>query len=244
MVALHLLGALNLFRDGHEMSALLAQPKRLALLCYLALAPLSGFRRRDSIVAMLWPELSDLHGRAALRQATHVVRRALGVEAIVSRGADELGVDHSLVWCDAVAFETHLNAGRPEAALSLYAGPLLDGFFLSGAPQFEEWLEDSRARLRVRASRAAWTLAAVAERDGDVAAAKMLARRAYGLDPDDETALGALLSLLLRVGDRCGAMHEYERFARRLWREYQILPSAETDAIIRSLRAPAALHSA
>jgi DNA-binding SARP family transcriptional activator len=244
MVALHLLGGLNLLRDGHEMSALIAQPKRLALLCYLALAPLPGFRRRDSIIALLWPELSDFHGRAALRQAAHVVRRALGVDALVSRGADELGVDHSVVWCDAAAFEAQLNAGRPNAALSLYAGPLLDGFFLSAAPQFEEWLEDSRAHLRARASRAAWMLAAAAERDGDVTAAKHWARRAHGFDPDDETALGALLSLLLRVGDRCGAMHEYERFARRMWREYQIAPSGETEAIIRPLRVPAALTSA
>jgi DNA-binding SARP family transcriptional activator len=244
MVSLHLLGALNLLRDGREMSALLAQPKRLALLCYLALAPQPGFRRRDSIVALLWPELSAFHGRAALRQAAHVVRRALGEGALVSRGADELGVDRSLVWCDAAEFEAHLDAGRSEAALSLYAGPLLDGFFLSGAPQFEEWLEDSRAHLRARASRAAWTLAAVAERDRDIAAAKHWAHRARGFDPDDETALGSLLLLLLRVGDRSGAMREYERFARRVRREYQIAPSAETDAIIRPLRVASALTSA
>jgi len=33
-------------------------------------------------------------------------------------------------------------------ALDLYRGDLLEGFFIRGAPEFEQWLEDERARLK------------------------------------------------------------------------------------------------
>ena len=41
---------------------------------------------------------------------------------IISRGADELAVNRDLLWCDAVAFEDALAAGRPTEALELYRG--------------------------------------------------------------------------------------------------------------------------
>ena len=44
--------------SGDESSLPLSvQPKRLALLVYLALDDATGFRRRDSAVAYFWPEL-------------------------------------------------------------------------------------------------------------------------------------------------------------------------------------------
>lgn len=238
MVELHVLGSVQLLRDGREAWGLIAQPKRLALLVSLALAPAPGFRRRDSLIGLFWPELEECHARAALRQAVHVIRRALGECVIASRGAEEIGLDRTSTWCDGAAFQAHVAAGRLEEACSLYRGPLLDGFFLPGAPQFEDWLEDARGQLATMAASAAWSLSARAERSGDAAAAVRLARRAFALTPDDETALRALLGTLERCGDSCGAVREYERFARRLWREYQIVPAAETQAIIRRLRGP------
>src|SRR5690349_21642507 len=57
MVRLQLLGALGLTGDdGRDVRGLLAQPKRFALLCYLALAEPRAFQRRDGLVALFWPE--------------------------------------------------------------------------------------------------------------------------------------------------------------------------------------------
>jgi DNA-binding SARP family transcriptional activator len=238
MVELRLLGSLNLLRDGVACSALIAQPKRFALLCYLALTPGAGFRRRDSLVALFWPEVGEGHARAALRQAIHIIRRCLGESVLLARGAEEIAVNRAVVWCDANAFETHLAAGDTETAMALYAGPLLDGFFIADAPAFEEWLEDMRPRLAGAAARAAWSLTALAESTADHVAAVNWARRAHAFTADDETALGRLLGVLVRAGDRCGAVREYERFTRRLHREYGIAPSRETEAIIGQLRSP------
>src|SRR3989442_15475551 len=99
MIELRMLGRLSLTSaDGREVQILLGQPRRFALLAYLAAATPQRFHRRDSLLALFWPELDQEHARAALRQALHVVRDALGADAVASRGDEELGLD-----CDQVS---------------------------------------------------------------------------------------------------------------------------------------------
>src|ERR1051325_3958230 len=72
MIEFRLLGALHLTdAEGREVQSLLTRPRRLALLAYLAAATPRGFHRRDSLLALFWPELDQEHGRAALGQALH-----------------------------------------------------------------------------------------------------------------------------------------------------------------------------
>src|SRR2546426_8861371 len=90
-----MLGGLNLLGvGGHELKSVLAQPKRVALLAYLAAATPKRLHRRDSLVALFWPELDQEHARAALRQALHGLRHALGEGVLVSRG-DERSEEHT-----------------------------------------------------------------------------------------------------------------------------------------------------
>src|SRR6266571_1759796 len=106
MIEFRMLGTLNLTGPGgRELRILLAQPRRLALLAYLAAATPQGFHRRDSLLALFWPELDQEHARAALRQALHVVRDALGADAVASRGDEEIGLAFDHVSCDVGAFE-------------------------------------------------------------------------------------------------------------------------------------------
>ena len=87
MIELRLLGSPDLTGvDSPAAAALLGQPKRLAVLIYLALAAPRGWQRRDRLVGMLWPELDQERARTALRKTVLVLRRALGDQAIVSRG--------------------------------------------------------------------------------------------------------------------------------------------------------------
>lgn len=237
MITLRTLGGLDLRgSDDHELRQILAQPKRLALLAFLAVAHPHGFHRRDMLVALFWPDLDHGHARAALRKAVFVLREALGETVVVNRGDEELDLDRAQLWCDAVAFEQALGEGRRTDALELYQGDLLPGFFISEAPEFERWVERERVRLRERAAAAAWALADDAEsRRRDVAALQW-ARRATSLSPDDEHALRRLIGLLDRVGDRAGALHAYEEFARQLAKDYEAEPSVETNALIQAVR--------
>src|SRR2546429_6338421 len=152
MIRLRLLGTVDL-RDsqGRELGAVLRRPKLLALLGYLTVARPRGLQRRDTLVALLWPELDHAHARNALSQAVHALRQTLGHAALLARGEEELGVSEEGLGCDVREFETALEAGRAEQALELYGGGLLNGLHRSGGPQFQRWLDEERVRLRPRA---------------------------------------------------------------------------------------------
>src|SRR2546426_293195 len=206
MIKLGMLGTLSLTdANGREVRTVLRQPRRLALLAYLAAATPRGFHHRDGLLALFWPELDQEHARAALRQALHVVRDALGADVIVTRGDEEVGLDFERLWCDVVAFDCAMAAGHLHEALEHYRGDLLNGFFIAGAGEFERWLESKRGHLREAAARSARALVEQSEAAGDLAAAAKWARRGTGLAPHDEELLGRLITLLDRLGDRGGA---------------------------------------
>src|ERR1051325_11367573 len=124
-IRLRTLGALQLQSPaGAELRSVLSQPRRVALLAYLALATPRGLHRRDKLLALFWPEQDEQHARNALSQAVHFLRRTLGADAILSRGDEELGVNGEIVSCDAIAFEAALDAGKTAEALERYRGAL------------------------------------------------------------------------------------------------------------------------
>lgn len=236
-VELRVLGSLRLSAsDGRDLENLVRQPKRTALLAYLAIASPRGFQRRDTLLAFFWPELDDAHARAALNQALYVLRNALGEQAILTRGDGEVGLSGDVVWCDAAAFEAALDAGGPAEGVALYGGDLLEGFLVSDAPAFERWVEAERGRLRQRASEGAWALAEVKAAGGDAVEATRWARRAADLLPADESVARRLMTFLHGLGDRAAAIRAYEAFAWRLNKEYELEPSADTQALALALR--------
>ena len=246
MFLLRTLGALDLQGpDGRELRPILAQPKRFALLIYLALANAQRYRRRDKVVALFWPDLDQEHARGALRQALRFLRRTLGEGVVLTRGEEDIGIDPAAVICDASAFEEACGAGLSDRAVELYQGDFLDGFFVSeAAPEFEQWVDEERDRLRHLATGALWALAAERRATHDPAGAVSLARRAVGLSPRDESEWAHLIRFLDEIGDRAGALAAYDEFARRLRQEFDAEPSPETQALLHSVRSRAARASA
>ena len=238
MLELRLLGPVGLTgADRQEIRGLLAQPRRFALLAYLAAATPRGMHRRDSLAALFWPELDQAHARAALRQTLYVLRGALGAQVITSRGDEEVGLGFDSVRCDAAMFDEAMGAGRFEAALELYRGDLLDGFFIAGAPEFEAWLEGERGRFHAAAARAARAMISRAEESGDLVAAAFWARQTVRLVPYDEAAARRLIELLDRAGNRTAAVDVYRDLAKRLAEAYEVAPSPETEELVRAIRA-------
>lgn len=237
MIELRVLGAADLRGAVDDGSPVLTQSKVLATLAFLALASPHGFHRRDRIVGLLWPELDQDHARAALRKVVLALRRSLGEGTIVARGDEELAIAPDTLWCDALAFSAAVEARRYAQALDLYRrGDLLPGFFLPNAGAFEDWMERERTALRDQAAAAAWGLAALRAEAADLTVAGRYARQAAELAPTDERVLRRVMLLLDRVGDRAGALHVYSAFARRLQRDLDALPSAETQRLFEKLR--------
>lgn len=207
MLHLHTLGLIDLRGpDGTGTAAVLAQPKRLALLAYLAAASPRRFHRRDALLALLWPDRDTRHARAALRRSLYFLRNALGPDAVTGRGDDEVAAAEDVVWCDATAFSAALDRGDLARALDLYRGDLLEGFHVADAPEFQDWLDRERTRLRGLAVEAAWQAAGDAEGLDRLEDAARYARRAAALVPDDEAAQRRLTALLDRAGDRAALL--------------------------------------
>jgi DNA-binding SARP family transcriptional activator len=162
-IELRTLGRIDL-RDERrgELHTIMVQPKRFALLTYLIVDNV-GFHRRDSLLAMFWPESDTHRARAALRQALRFLRRALGDDAILNRGDEEVRINPNRIWSDTAAFEEAVESGQFERACALYPGRFLNGFTLKDAPAFDEWTEHKRGALAARHRQVLRVMAETAE---------------------------------------------------------------------------------
>ena len=165
---LRLFGSPSIEADGAGgavLSGRVAQRHRLGLMALIAMAP--GQRlSRDKLIAYLWPESDAERGRNLLKVSSYVLRTTLGEGALLSEG-DDLRLNADLVRTDAAEFETALARSDYAGAVALYKSPFLDGFFLSDAPEFEQWANRERERLAAGYAKALEALAedAQAERD-------------------------------------------------------------------------------
>ncbi len=238
MIDLRVLGALEVAAGrpngtGH----LVTQPKRLALLVYLALAEPSGFHARDRLLAFFWPEADDRSSRHSLRNALHALRQALGDDAIVTRGDAFVGLNFELVRCDALELRAHLAAGRLDDALTLWKGEVLPGFHVSDVPEFERWLDQQRDDVLHAVRAAAWKRSAALAGAGR--AELDATRLAYRLDPGDEPGARRFMRLLAAAGDRAGALQVYQDLTAYFARELEAEPSAETRRLAADVRSHA-----
>src|SRR6476619_2792244 len=112
MITVQLLGGASLRSGDTLLSGPPAQRHRIALLALIVAAwpqPLS----RDRAMALLWPERDVANARRLLNLAVHVLRAALGEDAIASTG-DGLLLNPSRVSCDLHALRTAIDAAAHE----------------------------------------------------------------------------------------------------------------------------------
>lgn len=229
------LGTINI--DGPaEAPRLVEQPKLLMLFAFLVLARRGGYQRRERIAGLFWADQSEDKARASLRSALRSLRAVLGGEVVLKRGDSDLGVDLSVLRCDAFEFEDAIERGEFALALELYQGPLLDGLYPDSAA-VQHWLDERREAYRAAAADAAWALAERYEStSGDLTSAARWARRAAKLAGSDERRIRRVMELLARAGDAAGAIAVFNEFARYLERELELQPSRETLELAESIR--------
>ena len=220
--------------DGTAVVGRAAQRHRIALLTLLALAPRSRLSR-DKLIAWLWPDSSTDRGRNLLNVATYVIRSALGEGALVSEG-DELSLNTELVRVDVAEFEEAIAHGVYERAVALHTAPLLDGFFLDAAPEFEQWVERERTRLVASHARALEALAEAAEAAGNYPGAVAWWRARTAGDPGDSRAACGLVRALQAAGNHAAALQHATTHARFLRSEFGVGPTAELTALVERLR--------
>lgn len=237
MIELTLLGPHALRgSDGREITSLPGQPKRFALLAYLALGG-GGYHRRDTLAAMFWPDMDQFAARRALRNTLYHLREALGESALITRGDDAVSIDSAVLTCDVTRLSAAIDAGHYEAAVDCYRGELLAGIHFANAGEaFEEWLAHERLRVTDLVMRAIRALIEREERGGNIVAAAYWAQRACTLAPGDESWTRRAMTLLDQGNDVGSALRLYDTHVRRLAAEFAATPSAETRGLAERIR--------
>jgi len=227
-------GGLNLLVGGQATTGSATRRRRLALLALLAVARDRGLHR-DKVQAYLWPESDTERARHGLNQLVYFQRRHLGSGELFL-GKKTLRLNHDAITTDVWDFEDAVDAGAYEAAVRLYSGPCLDGFFLRGAPGFERWGEDQRTRLAGRCAQALGALAKAAAVNGDYHQAVAWWRRAADLNPFDTDAVLRLAEALVAMGDRAAAVRHAQHHEKLLRTELGLTPDPRVVQLIDQLR--------
>ncbi|HSM37218.1 MAG TPA: BTAD domain-containing putative transcriptional regulator [Longimicrobiales bacterium] len=241
MLRLLTMGGLSLADErGHEVRRVLRRPKWVAFLCVLATS--RGWVSRESLLALLWPELDEPHARHALRQTLSELKATLPAGTLRSEAGAGLMADPDELWSDAADLQQAARDLEHQRVRDLYGGEYLPGF--DGAARsrsFEDWLDRQRNELRRHARRSTWALAMQAEADGRTVDAVELAVDAARLEPYDEAVLRRSLLLLARVGDRGRACDLFETFRRRFETDLEMEPSGPSRDLMDRIRAGAPL---
>ena len=236
MITLRLLGSPSIARTTELITGPATQRRRIALLAVLASHGDTGISR-DKLLALLWPDLDADRGRHALSNAVYALRHALGSDTLLACGVDALRLNRERMQIDLCDFLEALAQRDPERATRVYGGPFLDGFFLSDAPDFEQWVEGERDRL-ARAYGAA--LEGLAERrhsEGDFRGAAGWWLRLVTHEPYSSRSMLRLMQALVAMGDPAGALRHAKAHAARLEDELGVEPDAEVLALVERLQA-------
>ena len=190
------------------------EPSRVAAALYY-LAYRGGWVAREELLALFWPDSDEGRARASLRQLIAALRAsplAAGLEVERSRVRWSVPTDHG---------------SPPDGAARSWtaAGPLLDGFRLPGAPEFEEWLEAERAAVVARRRRALRAEVDARVEERDERAAVRLLEAWLDAEPLDEAMLARYLELAAAGGRTAEAEDRFVDFERRLERELGLTPS-------------------
>ncbi len=218
--------------------------KAVALLAYLAVN--HDPQPRERILGLLWADSTSDAARKNLRNGLWMIRKTLGDDAITSDD-DHLALG-TTVWADVREFESLFDLRSANSALApapepkseilkhtskieLYRAPLLDGFSLPDASDFEIWLTTERERLAQTHLRALDALGKAQAARGDWHAVIETARRALAHDNLQEPMYRALMRAHAQLGDRSAAMREYNTLRAMLDRELDVTPLPETEAL-------------
>jgi TolB-like protein/Tfp pilus assembly protein PilF len=234
MLQLQVLGSPTVTTGDVVQGGTAAQRKAIAVLALLAGAGKRGLSR-DRVLALLWPETPADRAHHRLTQLLYSLRRDLGA-ADLFLGSADLRINPAVLATDLEAFGAALEAGDFERAVARYGGPFLDGFFLSGAPEFEHWVEEERARLSQRYASALEALARAAATAGDVTAAAGWWRQLAQVEPLNARVAVSYMESLGAAGDRPAALRFARAYETLLRQEYDTDPDPAVLAAAERLR--------
>ena len=176
------LGGLSIQLAGRRIE--FATRKAEALLVYLA--SLRRDHPREILATMLWAEQSQTQALTSLRTALANLRKHLRPYIHATRST--IGLQETNIWFDIAALEQHLKNAEIEAAMALYQGEFLEGFYVRSAATFENWQVAERERIHQLVRQGLHDHISRSISTAQFAAGLASARQLLDLDPLDELA--------------------------------------------------------
>ena len=235
MLRLTALGGLTLLQDGQPHQGPASQRRRLALLARIATTGKRGVTR-DLLVGTLWPGGAPEQARHALEQALSAIRRALNVEALFV-GTGTLQLNPTIFSCDVAEFEDAVTQHAAYRAVALYQGPFLDGFSIDGAPAYDRWIDEERARLQREYEKALEVLADAAADRNEHTVAVQWRRKLASVEPLSSRFAVGLIEAMIAAGDQAGALRSALVHEELVRQELDSEADAEVAGWIQRLRA-------
>ena len=232
---LRLLGAFELRRIG---GARITLPGRQSMAIIACLGLAEGFSlARERLAELIWAGRGE-QADVSLRQELARLRRALGQDALPLGGAvaQPVSINPERIDIDVARFRSAAGAsGGASEALTLYRGPLLEGFPLRPNEPLGEWFGWHRERLHDVAR--ALMLRLLRSGEGS----RALAERLIALDPLCEEGYRFLIRSF--EGDLAGAQRRYDACANA-FAAAGLQTSLEIRALMDDARAEIASASA
>jgi DNA-binding SARP family transcriptional activator/predicted ATPase len=238
-----LLGKPQISRDGVPVTGFIYN-KALALLAYLAVT--GRPHSRDALAGLLWGEMPDAAAKANLRKILAALREVAGHELIIDRQTVAFDAE-SLHWLDTRVLESKLQSLTAtsltpanltdrdmrllDEAVQLYGGDFLEGFYVRGAPAFEEWVLPEREQLRQKVQQALHRLAAYYTARGHYSRGIDYTSRLLALEPWHEEVHQQMMLLLTLSGQRSAALNQFKVCRRLLADELGAEPNRDTIAL-------------
>lgn len=226
--------------------------KGRALLAYLAAE--GGWHSREKLASLFWPGLTRESARnnlrlvlLNLRQWLHDSenpipvflsdRHSLCVNPKIRPWIDFPQVTAASAMCALPSREDcAVCIEQMEYTVDLYRGDFLEGFFLPGCPEFEDWLLVKREGIRRHAADLLDRLANRFEEAGMRARALPFALRYVTLDPWNEAGYRRTIRLYASLGQIGAALGQYETCVRTLKENLDAQPNEETRQLAKRLK--------
>ena len=245
---IQLFGRFSIQREHTILSGLDAQ-KVQELFCFL-LTYRDRPHRRETLAAMLWGDFSTKQSRKNLRQGFWMLQSAL--RALVETGepplllADDEWVQvnpDANFWLDVSAFERvyhHMHAmsaynldnSKAEelhTAVQLHNDGFLPNFYMN-------WTVLERQRYQLMCIRLLSKLMSFCELQGRYETGLEYGDHALRLEPASEFVHAQLMRLLFLLGDRTGALRQYDRCRITLQQELGVEPCQQTQLLANQIR--------
>ena len=223
--------------------------KALAIAAYLALA--EHPQSRDTVAALLWPELDAEHAHSALRSTLSALTTPIPIEWIQ---ADRtlLEVNREALWIDVNVFlellaQTVTHGHQSEVicaqcvelykrAIELYRVDFLEGFTLSASLDYDDWQRMQQIWLRREFIEIHGRLSEYYAQTLQYDQAIKYAQQWIVVDPLHEPAYRQLMRLYAANGQHSDALRQYRQCVELFDTELATPPDAETRLLYEAIQ--------